>query len=326
MGLQVTAWKNPATSGDDASVGANAWANQTNNQASDNVYASVSINSVSNVNVVDNSVKAIRNGSIAGTEHALAGNWPGSDPNSYLSYGGQGDLWGLANLLASEVNASNWGWGLSAKSATTGNTSHYLTATNHTMSVPVTATPVGIEARVERYAGGGITCLVSGTPLTLPAGGRVPIEQIKPGDRIIGFDPVTLKPGIDLVTYVGARLAFVHYLISAGGRKIAATSTHSFLTGVNEFKPVSQLRVGETIYCLCAGLLIPVRIEHIERRVIDTVVYDLSTKKYHTYFAGDFAVHNIAIGSTSAFVDHMQMRIWYRQPGVIIKSDGMMLG
>jgi hypothetical protein len=59
----------------------------------------------------DNEVKIIKNGTITGTNHALAGDWGSSD--GYRSYGGTSDLWGTT-LNPADVNSSTFGIAISA--------------------------------------------------------------------------------------------------------------------------------------------------------------------------------------------------------------------
>lgn len=117
------------------------WANPTNIQSSDNVYATcfrlagassggiiqatnfgftipagATINGVvfdverlqsAGTGVIeDASVLLIKGGSTTGSQHAIAGAWPGSD--TFQTYGTSNDLWGTT-LTASDVNASNFG-------------------------------------------------------------------------------------------------------------------------------------------------------------------------------------------------------------------------
>lgn len=59
----------------------------------------------------DNEVKIIKNGTITGTDHALAGDWGSSD--GYRSYGSTSDLWGTT-LTPADVNSSTFGIAISA--------------------------------------------------------------------------------------------------------------------------------------------------------------------------------------------------------------------
>jgi hypothetical protein len=64
--------------------------------------------------VSDYSVRLIRNGTVAGNNKASAAHWTGSE--SYHTYGGNSDIWGVAWTPA-DINASNFGIAFSANIA-----------------------------------------------------------------------------------------------------------------------------------------------------------------------------------------------------------------
>lgn len=66
--------------------------------------------------IIDYSVKIVAVGFEQGDEKKLAGYWPTSD--TYMSYGGASDLWGLG-WDAAAINASNFGVSISARSGAT---------------------------------------------------------------------------------------------------------------------------------------------------------------------------------------------------------------
>lgn len=68
----------------------------------------------------DNSVKIVKGNTIQGNEKANSTEWPTSD--TYITYGGSTDLWGLTWTVA-QINASDFGFVISAKSITPGGTS-----------------------------------------------------------------------------------------------------------------------------------------------------------------------------------------------------------
>ncbi|MCD6019292.1 MAG: hypothetical protein K0S53_2413 [Bacteroidetes bacterium] len=75
--------------------------------------------------VKDNTVKIVKNGVILGSEHASGANWPGSD--SYISYGGPGDLWGTTWTPA-DINASDFGVAYSISCLNSGLAGLFLSA------------------------------------------------------------------------------------------------------------------------------------------------------------------------------------------------------
>lgn len=62
--------------------------------------------------ITDNAVRLVKGGTIQSTDRSIVNAWPGS--SSYVSYGGPSDLWGTT-WTASDVNASNFGFAISAQ-------------------------------------------------------------------------------------------------------------------------------------------------------------------------------------------------------------------
>lgn len=73
--------------------------------------------------ITDNSLKIVKAGAIAGTDHASGAAWPSSE--AYASYGNSTDSWGTT-WTPSQINASNFGIAISAK-LTTGLAALFLT-------------------------------------------------------------------------------------------------------------------------------------------------------------------------------------------------------
>lgn len=144
--------KDAGTMADDATVGTIAWATVNNAKVSDNTYATAtmpllalshylkgtnfgfaipvgatidgiqldverSIIAGAGPPVRDNSVRIVKAGTFQGDEKAAGGDWPAGD--TVISYGGAADLWGLTWTVAN-INASNFGAGLSAKALGSG--------------------------------------------------------------------------------------------------------------------------------------------------------------------------------------------------------------
>jgi hypothetical protein len=62
--------------------------------------------------ISDNSVRMVKNGTIAGDDRKADGTWPSSD--IYITYGGASDLWGLT-WSYSDINSADFGFVISAK-------------------------------------------------------------------------------------------------------------------------------------------------------------------------------------------------------------------
>jgi hypothetical protein len=139
----------PGTLAQDTTVGSANWGTSSNAGSSDNTYANVQFCSPT---VKENSVKLIKGGTISGDDKSTNATLPTSD--TYVSYGGASDMWGLS-LVPSDINASNFGVGFSAKDSPLIVTSYYLKATNFGFSIPSDATITGVKVEIEeKYVGG----------------------------------------------------------------------------------------------------------------------------------------------------------------------------
>lgn len=74
-------------------------------------------------NTKDNSVRLVKGGTISGDDNASASNWPANGSESFVSYGGTTDLWGLT-FDAADINASTFGAVIAAQS-TDGGTKNF---------------------------------------------------------------------------------------------------------------------------------------------------------------------------------------------------------
>ena len=141
---------NGGTFVNDSTVGTVGWLNPLFAQSSDNSYATASLDknqvtyylkatgfgfsipvgaTINGIEVDverngdrggkinDNSVRLVKNGTIAGDEKSAAGVWPSSD--TYITYGGSNDTWGLT-WTYSDINNANFGFVISAKYFGTG--------------------------------------------------------------------------------------------------------------------------------------------------------------------------------------------------------------
>ena len=151
--------KNGGTFADDSAVGTETWSNPSNAQTSNDSYASASVLSVIAINTIthylkvtnfgftiptgatingvlarierkadidgspdgagaqDNIVKLVKGGTVSGNNKQVTNFYP--DVDTYRSYGGSADLWGLT-FTYTDINASNFGIVLSSKGITSG--------------------------------------------------------------------------------------------------------------------------------------------------------------------------------------------------------------
>jgi len=63
--------------------------------------------------VTDNSIRLVKGGVIGGDNKSTGASWPSSDTDTYQSYGGSSDLWGLSWAPA-DINSPNFGVAISA--------------------------------------------------------------------------------------------------------------------------------------------------------------------------------------------------------------------
>ncbi|MFZ2339437.1 MAG: hypothetical protein WAW07_06895 [Bacteroidales bacterium] len=135
----------PTTVTDDSGIGSIEWANPSNARTDNNIYSQASISIPRGVthylkatnfgfnipesatilgiqatigrygqssNIIDYSVRLLKNGTVAGTDLVSTNLWP--SPEAAASYGGTSNLWGTT-WSPSEINASNFGVALSAQ-------------------------------------------------------------------------------------------------------------------------------------------------------------------------------------------------------------------
>lgn len=165
---------------------------------------------------------------------------------------------------------------------------------NATIALSGTVPVVGTGSGAKRLLGlSAKTCSFSGaTPVLMADGTKTPIQDIKPGDKVIATDPES-----------GERLAksveqvFVHQddllNIRVDGELITTTEDHPFWSVKDQrFKPAGELATGDSVLS-AAGQVLPVsRLGVVGRHV--ALAYNLSVEGIHTYHVGSAAilVHN----------------------------------
>ncbi|MDP2939726.1 MAG: hypothetical protein Q8O13_06600 [Candidatus Omnitrophota bacterium] len=147
---------------------------------------------------------------------------------------------------------------------------------------------------VSNPSGGGGTCLLPGTQITLANYLTKPIKDIKIGDEVIAIQdnkPVNCK-----VTRV-----FEHpyiqgyYLIKTKDKRmLKVTAEHRLLSNAT-YKPVYDLKKGDSLTVLTKHKNIEqtfiTSIKKIRKKV--PMVYNLEIEKEHNYFAEGILVHNL---------------------------------
>jgi len=135
---------NPGTMADDATVGTQSWSNVDNAKVSDDTYAGA-ILLFEGFDVIENSIKLVKDGAISGNDKSTGA--AVSVTESYISYGGASDLWGLS-WDAADINANDFGVVGSWRDVAV--ISHYLNATNFGFNIPAGATINGILVEIEQ--------------------------------------------------------------------------------------------------------------------------------------------------------------------------------
>ncbi|OGR81373.1 MAG: hypothetical protein A2X32_11145 [Elusimicrobia bacterium GWC2_64_44] len=134
--------------------------------------------------------------------------------------------------------------------------------------------------------GGGGGCFPAGTPV-LTLTGEVPIEKIKPGDKVLAFSNDKLLQ-CEVRNFIEKKDRLV--VIRTGKGTLTATSEHPLLTPFG-FTEVRGLRKGDEVGVLEDGRRVWTRIKSIKPGGVATV-YNLEVAPPHTFIARGFIVHN----------------------------------
>lgn len=134
--------------------------------------------------------------------------------------------------------------------------------------------------------GGGGSCFLAGTEITLAEGGVKPIESIEAGDVVLAWDETSGEMKPDTVRQVHEPVEVDLYLVVNGSLRL--TPTHPVLSD-GEWVKIGQLRPGDSLTA-ADGAVVPIEsIETVEEKV---TVYNFAVNPYGTYVAGGVIVHN----------------------------------
>lgn len=162
-------------------------------------------------------------------------------------------------------------------------------------STNIATTPGGGGGGFDGGDGDG-HCFLAGTPILLPGGGSMPIEEIVAGQEVLA--PVyDKKTGEDLMTACAVEAVLVNTKnewleVRLPHGILQVTSKHRFYTGSGTFRTIGQLEAGETVRVVSGGVFRDSEILEKILRTGEARVYNLSVKTAHTYFANLVAVHN----------------------------------
>ena len=139
-------------------------------------------------NAFDYEVKLIIGGSPTGDNKAKAGAWPTSDSDTYLSYGGNSDLWGCT-LSPAVVNSSDFGVALKVYDGV-GTVSDYINFTNFSFAIPDDSLISGVEVKIDKfYFAGTISARVDHVMMNISYVNSSGLEEEHFDDDVDGSDP-----------------------------------------------------------------------------------------------------------------------------------------
>ncbi len=255
---------------------------------------------------VDNSIKIVKAGIIVGDEKSLTASWPTTPTN--VGFGASNYLWNQTWTVA-QINTSGFGVAISATIGAI--TTHYAkyTAGANPFSLPA-GTINGIVATFNEYSNNSQS-FVAGTLVQTPTG-TVPIESLNSGDNIISHDTNGVNSIDEIITTHSSERNNL-MSITTPNRSIICTTTHAFLTEYG-YQEAWSIKTGTKVfvYDLSGQILEEVSaIELIER---NEMVYTLSVKNNHTFYAGGFAVHNMPAGlGTDTTINYVKVDVFYTE-------------
>ena len=137
--------------------------------------------------------------------------------------------------------------------------------------------------------GGG--CFLKGTRVVLVDGTNKPIEEIKIGDMIFGYDGKEIKSAKVVKTFLHPKTKGYRVISTEKGQQIKVTDIHPLFNG-KTYVASSKFKVGDSLFLLKDNKLQAVKIKSIEIKDSLNDVYDLKVDKLHSYFAEGILCHN----------------------------------
>ena len=142
--------------------------------------------------------------------------------------------------------------------------------------------------------GGGGGCFPAGTPIRTP-GGQTTIQDLSPGDPVIGIDSdgkeVTAR--VEAIHSARARIL----TLRSGGEMLLTTADHPVKLTGGGFHEAGDLVHGAFVDTFEEGRLSSRMIETVSEDVEDRQVFNLSVSGPHVFIASGFVVHNKGGGS-----------------------------
>lgn len=177
---------------------------------------------------------------------------------------------------------------------------------------PATAKPVREElsfASMRYYIPDGHSCFRRDT-LVWTSTGKMPIQQIRPGDRVLSKHPRSGELSYKPVLNVTLRKPAPMLKVGLGRDTIFATAGHPFWVCGEGWRMAKQLKVGMRVLALSGTVLV----DHLEEvpapgpwyeqlkerpdaQPEDVAAYNLAVDDFHTYFVGEqrLLVHDVVL-------------------------------
>jgi hypothetical protein len=133
-------------------------------------------------------------------------------------------------------------------------------------------------------------CFLTGTKISMANNSSKKVEDIETGDRVLSFYNKNKLTSAS-VSKLFSHLADHYYLLKTENHEVNVTGEHPFYIGEG-FKRIKEFSIGDKIYILENGKLVPEKIVHKELIKKQVKIYNFKVEESQTYFANGFAVHN----------------------------------
>lgn len=137
--------------------------------------------------------------------------------------------------------------------------------------------------------GGGGGCFPAGTPVLTPQG-EVPIERIRPGDKVTAVGPDGSPVEVQVRETHARRSPLLVVQTTRGG--LRTTAEHPLAMASGGYRPAGEINPGEAILAWRDGTIITAIVTGKLRGEEDEPVFNLTVDGPHTYIACGFVVHN----------------------------------
>ncbi|MBF0547259.1 MAG: TIM44-like domain-containing protein [Candidatus Riflebacteria bacterium] len=167
-------------------------------------------------------------------------------------------------------------------------------------------------------------CFVPETLIELVDGNRIPIRDVKPGQRVRAFTLQGALVAAEVERVFSLEVDGCFEIVTKSGFAIKATAEHPFYIGSGTFRAVESLVPGDQVIVFRSGLE-PDIVQRITRLQGKFKVYNLQTDQPNTFIAGGIAVHNkgggcFAAGTAISLPDGKIAPIETLKPGQTILS------